>query len=307
MATPPVAVLMAVYNDARFVRAAIDSILAQTCADFTFLIIDDGSTDATPEILSGDIDPRIEVVRQENAGLAASLNRGLAILRDRGVRYVARQDGDDLSTADRLERQVAFLEAHPEVAACGANARYIDFDDRVIGTSVVPLSPRLIRWELRRNLRGMIHSATTFRVDALAAVHDYRPVFRHGEDFDLFVRLAERFDLVNLPQFLYRIRLDPESLSVGNQERNTMYCLWALDGARRRRNRLPERSLVEFESAMGGWRRLGLARERLVLEWWRRSMREGRHWALAAALLDPKRGIARVLRAVERRFSGEVT
>lgn len=307
MAAPPVAVLMAVYNDARFLRAAIDSILAQTYADFTFLIIDDGSSDATPDILAGEADPRVEVLRQENAGLTASLNRGLAILRERGVRYVARQDGDDLSTADRLARQVSYLEAHPGVAACGANARYIDFDDRVIGTSVVPLSSRLIRWELRRNLRGMIHSATTFRIDALAAVNDYRSEFRHGEDFDLFVRLAERFDLANLPQFLYRIRLDPESLSVGNQERNTMYCLWALDGARRRKEGRPERSLAEFERSMGGWGRFVLARERLVLAWWRRSMHDGRRWALAAAMLDPKRGMARVLRAAERRWAGEMS
>jgi hypothetical protein len=217
---------------------------------------------------------------------------------------VARQDGDDISAPDRLARQIAFLDAHPAVAACGANAHYIDLDDNLIGTSVVPLSPRLVRWELRHNLRGMIHAATTFRVDALAAVGGYRESFRHGEDFDLFVRLAERFDLANLPDFLYRIRLDPGSLSVGSQERNSVYCLYALDCARRRRGGLPERSLGEYEGAMTAVERFGLARERLVLSWWRRSMVRGPAWALAAALLDPKRALARLLRTGERRLYG---
>lgn len=304
MSGPRVAVLMAVHNDDRFVRGAVDSILGQSFADFLFLVIDDGSTDATPEVLAAIADPRLEVVRQANAGLAAALNRGLAILAERGVQYVARQDGDDVSCRERLARQVGFLDAHPEVAACGANAHYIDLDDRVIGTSVVPSSARLIRWELRRNLRGMIHAATTFRLDALAAVGGYRESFRHGEDFDLFVRLAERFPLANLPDFLYRIRLDPGSLSVAAQERNTLYCRWALDGAERRRRGRAERSFAAFAAGMTACDRVGLARERVVLAWWRRSMTRGRGWALAAALLDPKRALARLLRAGERRLQG---
>ena len=300
MGSPRVAVLMSVFNDERFVAQAVASILAQSYRDFRLLVVDDGSTDATPEILAGFDDPRLEVLRQDNAGLAPALNRGLALLRERGCDLVARQDGDDVSTVDRLEKQVAFLQAHPDVAACGANAHYIDFADEIIGTSVVPQSPGLIRWELRRNLRGMIHSATTFRLEALRGVGDYRAWFRHGEDFDLFVRLAERFDLANVPDFLYRIRLDPQSLSVGHAARNTVYCLSALDCARRRRGGLPERSLGEYEGAMTAWQRLGLARERLVLDWWRHSMVAGRHWALAAAALDPKRVVARALRAAER-------
>lgn len=302
MAAPSVAVLMAVYNDERFVRRAVESILAQSLAEFRFLVIDDGSTDASGDILAACGDARLEVVHQANAGLAAALNRGIGILRQRGVALIARQDGDDASAPDRLARQVDFLAAHPEVAACGANAHYIDAHGEIIGTSVVPQSPYLVRWELRHNLRGMIHSATTFRTDALVAVGGYREHFRHGEDFDLFVRLAERFDLANLPEFLYRIRLDPQSLSVGNAERNTIYCRYALDCARHRRRGVPERSLAEYEDSMGWIDRVGLARERVVLDWWRRSMSRRRAWAVAAGLLDPKRVVARVLRAGERRL-----
>ncbi len=301
MSQPELAVLMSVYNAARHLRPAIDSILAQSYPDFLFLIIDDGSHDATPAILRSYDDPRIEVVRQDNAGLAAALNHGLALLRERGVAYIARMDGDDLSHRERLALQLAFLRAHPEFAACGSSATYIDDAGGVIGTSSVPVSSSLIRWELNHNLRGMIHAATTFRAAALADVGGYRAFLRYGEDYDLFLRLAERYPLANLPQDLYAIRLDPHSHSVAHADRNTVCCLYALDESRRRRRGLPSRRLEDYERVMPWRDRLAQVRERWVLSLWRRSMHGGRIYALAAACIDPKRLVARILRALDRR------
>lgn len=303
-ANPSVLVLMSVFNDERYLREAVESILNQTYRDFVFLIIDDGSTDRTPEILAAFRDPRLEVLRQENRGLVASLNRGAAIAFERRIPFIARMDGDDVSAPERLEAQVGLLAAEPGVAACGSNARYIDLDGTVVGSSQVPLSSPLIRAEISADLRGMIHAATTFRSDALQAVAGYREHFRHGEDFDLFVRLSERFPLRNLPAFHYDIRLDPGSYSVGNTEANSQYCLYALDCARRRAAGRPERSFDDYVAHPGFADRLRLRRERVVLRLWRKSMAGQPGFAALAALIDPRRAIARLAHMLERRLVG---
>ena len=106
--SPRVSVLMSVYNGERYLRAAVDSILSQTFADFEFVIVDDASSDCTPSILDSYDDPRIVRLRLErNQGLAGALNEGLLLSRGR---YIARQDADDVSLSSRLARQVAHLD-----------------------------------------------------------------------------------------------------------------------------------------------------------------------------------------------------
>ena len=128
---PKVSVLMSVHNDAATVEAAIGSVLAQTFGDFEFIMINDGSTDGTAEILRqlAQQDARIRVVDQDNTGLTKALNRALG--EARGI-YAARQDGDDLSHRERLARQVAILDARPEVVLVGSNSqdRYADVRNR---------------------------------------------------------------------------------------------------------------------------------------------------------------------------------
>jgi glycosyltransferase involved in cell wall biosynthesis len=121
---PQVTVLLCVWNGEPHLKAAVDSILAQTFHDFEFLIIDDASTDGTPKFLASLTDPRVRVVRNEtNLGLTRSLNRGLKLARGE---LIARQDADDWSTPDRLELQLPFLRANPPVVAVGAQAQLID-------------------------------------------------------------------------------------------------------------------------------------------------------------------------------------
>src|ERR1051326_97584 len=111
---PPISVVMAVYNSEQTAPESIDSILQQTFSDFEFIIVDDGSTDATGEILRGyaELDKRIQVYTQQRSGLIASLNRHCRLARGR---YIARMDADDISLPDRFEKQFRFLEAHPEI------------------------------------------------------------------------------------------------------------------------------------------------------------------------------------------------
>ncbi len=129
---PRVSVLMSVYNGERFLRDSVESILGQTFTDFEFLILDDGSTDSTCEILEeyANKDARIVLVRNDrNLGLTRSLNKGLRLVRGE---YLARQDADDISLPKRLEMQVKFLDAHPEVGVVGSALEIIDENGNTI-------------------------------------------------------------------------------------------------------------------------------------------------------------------------------
>src|ERR1700719_3127 len=120
MTTPPlVSVVLSVHNGAADLPKAVDTILAQTFSDFELIAINNGSTDGTAAVLDGLRDPRVRVIHQDNIGLAATLNRGIALACGR---YIARQDHDDLAMPTRLEKQVAFMEANPDCALVGTRA-----------------------------------------------------------------------------------------------------------------------------------------------------------------------------------------
>src|SRR4051812_12524034 len=128
-----ISVVMPVWNGESFLAEAIESILAQTCRDFEFLIIDDGSTDGTPAILREfeARDPRVRVLWQQHEGLVAALNAGLAAAR---APLIARMDADDVSTPERFELQLAYLQAHPECVVLGTAMLVTDPDGAPIYT-----------------------------------------------------------------------------------------------------------------------------------------------------------------------------
>ena len=146
---PRVSVLMPAYNAAPYVAGAVESVLAQTYGDFEFVIIDVGSTDATPDILADYAarDHRIRLARNEaNLGLIRSLNRGLEIARGE---FVARFDADDLSRPERLERQVSFFNGNPDHVLVGASYDAIDSQGRVLWSKVTELDDVQVRWIAR--------------------------------------------------------------------------------------------------------------------------------------------------------------
>jgi glycosyltransferase involved in cell wall biosynthesis len=120
---PLISVVMPVYNAAQYLREAIDSILNQTFRDFEFIIINDGSTDRSLEIIQSYNDDRIRLINQKNTGLAKALNNGIAIAKSD---FIARMDADDISIPERLTSQFSFLESNVDVVAVGSNAEVID-------------------------------------------------------------------------------------------------------------------------------------------------------------------------------------
>jgi glycosyltransferase involved in cell wall biosynthesis len=211
--TPRVSVLMAVFNGAKYLPEAIDSILGQTFTDFDFLIIDDGSTDRTREIIDSYQDPKIKLIRnQQNVGLTHSLNKGLDLARGE---YIARMDSDDISLPDRLARQVAYMDVHPEVAVCGTWAKDIDLDGKVIGVRETPIGKDLEHNYWRPS--PIIHPSAMIRRADLNGLR-YDEQMRYAQDFDLWLRMRVKHKLANLPEHLLLYRVHRDSITSSRRD-----------------------------------------------------------------------------------------
>jgi len=207
--SPRVSVIMSVYNGDQYLREAIVSILAQTFADFEFIIIDDGSTDRSVEIVESFDDPRIRpILNSGNLGLATSLNKGLELARGD---YIARMDCDDISLPARLERQVAFLDGHPGIGLCGTWLRY----SGVNAGKVVryPSEPELIRAGFLFN-PVVAHPTVMYR-RKLFDRHGlrYDPACQRSQDYELWARALANVAFSNLPEVLFLYRLHPAQVS----------------------------------------------------------------------------------------------
>lgn len=200
---PKVSVIMPVRDGQRWIAEAIDSIRCQTLGDFELLVIDDGSSDATPEIVAALAaqDSRLIVLRQERDGLVAALNRGLAQAR---APLIARLDADDIALADRLARQCDYMDRHPELVLLGGWAEIIDENGALRGKAKQPNPERLRQTLAKRS--PFIHPTVMFRAVSVKQVGGYRAAFEAGEDYDFWLRLAEIGDIAILPEVLIRYR-----------------------------------------------------------------------------------------------------
>jgi Glycosyl transferase family 2 len=208
---PVVSVILPVYNCPGYVDQAIDSILSQTYSDFELIIIDDGSTDETPTILRRRTEPRIRLFTQKNVGLAGTLNRGIELSRGR---YIARQDQDDVSFPERLARQVAFLDAHPNCALVGTWAE-IWVEGRKTGRlHAHPSDDSTLKYQLLLN-NPFVHSSVMIRKLALDRVGGYStdPERQPPEDYELWSRIARGFEVANIPEVLHAYREVQGSMS----------------------------------------------------------------------------------------------
>ncbi len=233
MNPPTVSVVMCVYNGERYLAEAIESILAQTMRDFEFVIVDDGSTDGTGEVLRryASADDRVCVVTRPHEGVAAALNFGSGLARGK---YIARMDADDVAFPDRLAKQVAFLERSPEVAVVGGALEVVDDQGRATHVKVNPQEDAEIKERLLHE-DCIAHPSVMLRTEVFRAAGGYRTTFAHAEDYDLWLRLAETCRFANLPDVLIRYRVHPESVSVRSRRDQIVYALGAQLSARLRR------------------------------------------------------------------------
>ncbi len=202
---PTVSVVMPVYNAGEFLQEAVQSVLDQTFRCFEVIVIDDGSTDNSSEILKSfqKLDTRIAMYHQENSGVIASLNRGCKLAKGK---YIARMDADDVCHPVRLEKQISFLEKHPEVGILGSAAFIVNEFGATVDQIVVPANPALIQWHLAFE-NCFVHSSVVMRRDVLQALDYYRSGARHAEDYDLWSRATDITRLTNLPDSLMKRRV----------------------------------------------------------------------------------------------------
>jgi hypothetical protein len=206
-AQPQISVILPVYNSEKYLVEAVESILGQTFTDFELIAIDDCSTDNSPTILESfrQKDKRLIVERHaENQGVTAALNSGLALAR--GI-YIARMDADDISLPDRFEKQVAFLEKHPEIDILGSAVQLVDEFGANIGMLSAPLDDLAIQWASLFSAAFM-HATIMLRHSVLIEHNiQYRASRDQAQDFDLFTQLLKFACGANLaePLYLYRI------------------------------------------------------------------------------------------------------
>jgi hypothetical protein len=207
---PAVSIIVTVYNGQRYLAEALDSLWAQTYTDFELIVIDDGSTDATPQILDGYRDPRlVRRTHPENQGIPSSANEGLALA---GGALVARQDADDISMPERLAVQVAHMQAHPELGLLGTAFWQIDAAG-VTQRQVFPEpAPDRLRWKLLF-ANPICHSSTMYRRDLVERVGGYSMTNPQASDYGLWVRMAAAGPVANLPQPLVRYRMHAENVT----------------------------------------------------------------------------------------------
>jgi len=228
MTRPAISVVMSVYNGEEYLAEAVESILAQTFGDFEFIVIDDGSTDGTARMLAeyAARDGRVRVVTQENRGRPAALNLGMEMAQ---ADLIARMDADDVALPERFERQVKFLEAHREVGLLGTGVEHIGPRGQRLGALIAPTEDREIRETMRRWC-AFRHPTVMMRKAAALAAGGYRSALRDADDYDLWLRMAERTRMANLPQILLRYRIHPKQVSVSNMA-HQMWCWGAATAA----------------------------------------------------------------------------
>jgi len=288
---------MPVRDGERFLGEAVESVLAQSVSDLELIVVDDGSTDSTPKLLAEIADPRVRVLTRAPAGLAPAINAGCAHAR---APVIARMDADDVALPDRLDRQLAFLDTHLDVALLGGGIIVVDETGRELDREPAPAKPVLTE----RN--GLVHATVAMRTEAFRELGGYR--LDQAEDYDLWLRFQERHGVAAIPEPVLRYRLHPGQFSVTKLQRQALGALCVRAAARERRAGRPDPldDVERLDDEIAA--RLGISREEIdrnviadAVQWSATLGRVGRDDE-AAALLDmaasvssapPRRALAR--------------
>ena len=213
--TPSVSVVMGAYNEQERLKDTVESISDQTFTDFEFIIVNDGSTDKTQEILEqyAQKDNRIRIIMNENnMGLTKSLNRGLEIARGT---YIARIDAGDIAHLNRFDRQVKYLDANKSIYILGTYGYWIDKDKKIIGKCKFPTDPS----DVRKNLFGFfsvaVHPSLMMRRKLFGTTGLYDSTRSTSMEYELYMRtIRNGFAIANIPEFLIYVLRDDQGISI---------------------------------------------------------------------------------------------
>lgn len=206
-----VSILMSAFNAEKVLARSLDSIIAQSYKDWEAIVVDDGSSDKTWEIICQYMfrDNRIKGFRfSSNKGLAAALNYGISFAKSD---LIARHDSDDISYPDRLMRQVIFMEENPETDVLGTWGELIDDEEKIWGKLSTPCEPEKSDWIFGNMI---IHATVMMRKHVLKKVGGYNENLKRTEDYDLFLRMvASGCKIMSIPDYLYGIHWTPQDYS----------------------------------------------------------------------------------------------
>ena len=214
-----ITVLMPAYNAAGYIAEAITSVLGQSFRDFELLIINDGSTDKTVEVIRSFSDGRIVLIEQENLGVAAALNKGLQLAR---AEYIARFDADDICFPNRLEEQYNFIMAHPEYIVVGSAAEYIDAQGNYIFTHQPKGRTDQQIKQLSYKTCPFIHASVLYRKDVVMHI-GYNVDAHSFEDHLLWQQVKAAGKMYNLTEPLLSVRLNPGSITMDERKRPRIF------------------------------------------------------------------------------------
>ncbi|MDC1486434.1 glycosyltransferase family 2 protein [Flavobacteriales bacterium] len=224
---PRVSIIMPAYNASDFIREAVDSILAQTFRDFELIILNDGSTDDTQTIVESYDDERIRLVNKVNSGVASTLNEGLKLAKGE---FIWRHDADDISLPQKLERQIQFMEEHPEFDLCATQVAFmtergkVAWDKRQPKTHWFKGEPyREVFFEDFSPYSPITHGTTLFRKAVLQKTPEYREAFITSEDIDMWLRFLNHSRLAVLNQCISLHRLSDSSATAVHGWKNHFY------------------------------------------------------------------------------------
>lgn len=228
-------VILPIYNGEAYLKQAIDSVLNQTFKDFELLLLNDGSTDSSEEIIDGYVkkDKRCKKFSWQNQGLIKTLNTGIEKAQGE---IIFRMDADDICHPERFEKQFQYLELHPDCVVLGSRVLLIDEEGMPIKVFSVPSEHEDID---RENFIGggaaIVHPSVALRKEALINLRGYRDKYTHAEDIDLFLRLAEHGAIKNLSDILLEYRQHAGSIGYAKRKEQLNSIYEAIKDARARR------------------------------------------------------------------------
>ncbi|HEY5722731.1 MAG TPA: glycosyltransferase [Allosphingosinicella sp.] len=248
---PAVSVLIPVRNCASYLDEALESLAAQTFADFEIVVVDNGSSDGTRDILRAWAlrEPRLRAFRLRRPGLARSLNYAASKAR---APLLARLDGDDVAAPGRLAAQVRAMRARPALGLLGSAAELIDSLGRPIGALDRPTADAAVRRFLRTGC-AFVHSSVIMRRETFLAAGGYRKGLNVAEDYDLWLRMADHAEVANLPDRLVRYRVHVGSATARKPVRQAVAIACVTAAAEARRLGRPEpffRGIPELRKAL---------------------------------------------------------